>query len=84
MHIGYCISCYSEKSYVFSAPISATRDDARKVLDRKFMINGEPLTEDQVKALRVYAIGEIEIGWEDNLKFYLEGHNLPDDEVEWV
>ena len=47
------------------------------------MINGEPLTEDQVKALRVYAIGEIEIGWEDNLKFYLEGHNLPDDEVEW-
>ena len=62
MHVGYCLSCYGEDSYVFSAPLSATREDARKMLDRKHMINGEPLTEAQVKALRPFLIGEVEIG----------------------
>lgn len=84
MHIGYCLTCYGDESHVFSAPISATRDDARTVLDRTHLINGAPLTEDQVKALREYLIGEVEIGWDKNLEFFLEGHNLPEDDHDWL
>lgn len=84
MHTGYCISCYGEESCLFSAPISAKRYDLQKVLAREFLINGEPLTQDEVIALRSYTIGEIEIGWGQNLSFYLEGYNLPDTVEEWT
>ena len=80
MHVGYCISCYGEETHVFSAPISATRMEARKILSREFIINGEPLSKMQLEGLRPFLIGDIEIGWDDTLEFLLEGHNLPDDD----
>lgn len=83
MHVGYCISCYGDESHVFSVPLSLSPDDARRVLHRTQLINGEPLTEDQVKGLRQYALGEIEIGWDENLNFFFEGQNLPDDDHDW-
>jgi len=83
IHVGYCISCYSEDSYVFSAPISASRDEARPLLNRKSMINGEPLTQNELIALRPYLLYEVEVGWDKNLNFYLEGSNLPDSDDEW-
>ncbi len=79
MHQGYCISCYGKKSYVFSAPISASSEEVQLILRRKSVINGEPLTHQQLKKLQPYLIGEVEIGWDDNLAFYLEGQNLPED-----
>ncbi len=84
MHVGYCLSCYGENSYVFSAPLSTTRDEARKVLERKHLINGDPLTEAQVRALREHALGEVEIGWDENLSFFFEGRNLPEDDSKWL
>ena len=47
------------------------------------MINGEPLTQNELIALRPYLLYEVEVGWDKNLNFYLEGSNLPDSDDEW-
>ena len=83
IHVGYCISCYGDDSYVFSAPISVSRDEARALLNRKWMINGEPLTQNELIALRPYLLYEVEVGWDENLNFYLEGSNLSASDDEW-
>ncbi len=59
------------------------REDVGIILGRTYPINGEPLTEAEVNALRQFA-EEVEIGWDENLSFFLEGHNLPDNDNEWA
>ncbi len=83
MHIGYCISCYGESSYVFSVPISSTRNRVQSLIGLASPI-GEHLTRDQLMSLRVDLLGEVEIGWDDHLNYFIEGHNLPEDDSEWI
>lgn len=80
MHIGFSISCYGQDSYVFSVPITATPEDIQAILGRTHPINGEPLTETELGALRKFT-GDVEIGWDQNLSFFLEGHNIPNDDI---
>ena len=84
VHVGFCISCYTDGSFVFSVPISASRTQVRAHFKRDLMIGGESLTKDQVELLRQHVIGDVEIGWDDHLTYELEGHNLPGDDSEWV
>lgn len=84
-HIGYCNSCYGREkpTYVFSAPISLTRESLLKILNRENMINGEPLSENEFWNMRNHVIGDVEIGCDGRLDCFLEGHNLPEECSDW-
>lgn len=84
MHVGYCISGYTDGSFVFGVPISASRTQVRAQPKRDLMIGGGSLSKDQVELLRQHVIGDVEIGWDEHLTYELEGHNLPEDDSEWV
>ena len=84
MHVGFCISCYGDDSHIFSAPISATPNEAREILNRRILISGEELNTSELEALRAYLINGTEIGWVDSLNYYLEGQNIPEADEEWV
>ena len=85
MHIGYTLSCYGQNSHIYSTPITAARDEVRAVLKgRRFLINGDPLTEDEFRALAQFASKDIELGWDPNLEYLLEGMNLPQEDSKWI
>ena len=52
MHIGYCIGCYGTESFIFSTPISTTKERMRELLGREWPIGGDPLTEGELLKLR--------------------------------
>ena len=83
MHVGYCISCYGESSYIFSVPISSSRSRMQSILGEDSQIIGEQLTREQLLALRSDLLGEVEVGWDDCLNYFVEGQNLPEDDSEW-
>jgi hypothetical protein len=52
-----------------------TKADAQKMLKRAHVINGDPLTKNEVSLLKEFVMGEVEIGWDENLEFFIEGRN---------
>lgn len=83
MHIGYCIGCYGDDEYVFSAPLTTSKEKMREVLKRDNPIGGDPLTQDELRMLRGDLIEGVEIGWSSSLSFYVEGMNLPAGDFSW-
>jgi len=71
----YCISCYGSDSYVFSVPVRASEGWLKKVLRRKTLISGGRLSRKQFKAIWLRVPKGIEIGWDTNLKYFLEGRS---------
>ena len=72
MAIQYTIGCYAESSYYYSVPIRASTEWLQKTLKRKEVINGEPLTKDQFFTLRKRLHWTIEIGWIEDLEYFVE------------
>ena len=78
-HVGYCLSCCLNYSPVYSIPLQVTPEKIKKALGRSIPISGEPLTKEQLKAVYAFVDGYIELCWNDDLEFFVNGMNLPDD-----
>ena len=78
-HVGYCLSCYKIGGPVYTIPVEVTTKEIKEVLARDHPINGMPLEQEELKKIYPYVQGYIEICWHDDLQFFLEGMNLPDD-----
>jgi len=73
MKTPYSLGCYGTDAYVFSIPLEASTNWLKKTLRRNDLINGVPLRESQVKALRQKLPNDIEVGWHRELRYFLEG-----------
>ena len=78
MYIGYTLSCYSDKNYFYSGPFNLPESLLKKELNRKFIINGEPLTKTEFIKLSQHIVEAAEIVWSAELEFYVEGSNFPE------
>ena len=78
MYMGYNISCYNDDGYFYTIPINHIESYLKEFLKKDFLIDGEPLTEDQFKYIQNYIVEGAEITWNKNFKYYIEGKDLPE------
>ena len=60
-------------------PLEVSTKKIKEILKREHPISGMPLEKEELKKVYPYVQGYIELCWHDDLEFYLEGMNLPDD-----
>ncbi len=77
MKYQYRLGCYGPDAYVFSIPLHTTAAWLQRNLGRTFVINGEPLTFEQVQILRPKFPRGTEIGWFARLEYFVEGSPRP-------
>jgi hypothetical protein len=85
MKRGYCLSCYGPRAYIFSVPLRASTAWLTKVLRRKHLINAVPLRRSQFETLSRRVMQPVEVGWYDELQYFLEGFRIgrePNESVE--
>ena len=78
MKRGYCLSCHSRdpRAYVFMVPLRASAAWLKKVLRRRWLINGIPLRKKQFEILSRRIERPVEVGWFDKLEYFLEAYEM--------